>query len=109
MISQKNKKLLKIFIFTFFSSVVLSGCSGSKSVVDTNRMPGHKMKSMLQKTQVNTSANSSKTGVSRTKSGVYIYKDNSTVNTTGYEFKFRDKNINPVDMKLDIEKSTLRY
>lgn len=102
---------INLMLCLCLSLAVLSGCNSKHSLVDTNKIPGHKFSSMMQFQQKDEGyQKDEKTGLVRTKSGIYIYKDNTTINTTGYNFKIKNKeDVGPADFKFDAEKSNLRY
>ncbi len=85
-------------------SLVLCGC-GNQRVINTNKMPGHKVSDIIKPLQKPKGKE-----IIKTKSGVYIYKDNTTTNTSGYNFKVQTKtNVEPNEIKFDAEKTILRY
>lgn len=87
------------------------GCSNSHNVINTHKMPGHKIKEMLNKTTPSKATkNDAHSPLTRTKSGVYIYKDESVVNTSGYKFHIKDKtDLGPSDVRFDAEHFRTRY
>lgn len=88
----------------------LSACSNGSKVINTHAMPGHKVSDLIQRTNSSQTMNKKDSPVSVTKSGVYIYKDNSMVNTTGYRFQVKDKtDVGPNDVRFDAEHFKTRY
>ena len=88
------------------------GCGSSQNVINTHKMPGHKMKELLNKTvpSKSTTKKDASSALTRTKSGVYIYKDESVVNTSGYKFHIKDKtDLGPSDVRFDAEHFRTRY
>lgn len=89
--------------------LILSGCTSNNQVINTYRMPGHKVSDMMNPYGSGVHG-SKKNPVTRTKSGVYIYKDNSVINTTGYNFSVKSHSgIEPSDVSFDAEKMPTRY
>lgn len=85
-------------------SLILCGC-GKQNVINTNKMPGNKVTDIIKPLQKPEGKE-----IIKTKSGVYIYKDNSTTNTSGYNFNIKTKtSIEPSEIKFDAEKTLLRY
>lgn len=110
-----NVNTVKKYLYGFISCVllgvtllILSGCTSSSHVVNTRSMPGHRFTNVLK--NVSGQQTSKDSPLVRTKSGVYIYKDNSTVNTTGYRFRMNDSiDIGPTDVRFDAEHFRTRY
>ena len=72
-------------------------------------MPGHKVSELIKMVPA-TKQTSNDGPLTKTKSGVYIYKDNSTVNTSGYRFNFKEKtDIGPTDVRFEAEHFRTRY
>lgn len=110
--SLKNP-LLSVLSLTFalaISALMLCGCSDTTKMINPKQMPGHRFSDVLKGTGASQVPTSSKTGVTRTKSGVYIYKDESVTNTTGYNFKYSDKtDVGPQEVRFDAEKFKTKY
>ena len=88
--------------------LMLTGCTNNSHVINTNAMPGHKFTNVMKNTTGQAQKGASP--IVKTKSGVYIYKDNSTVNTTGYRFHINDSmDIGPSDIRFDAEHFRTRY
>ena len=90
---------------------VLTGCKSKQNIINTHSMPGHKFSNLLNNTtREQESVTNKNSPLTKTKSGVYIYKDGSTVNTTGYKFHIKDKtNIGPTDVRFDAEHFRTKY
>lgn len=102
--------ILSLTLLSTFSLFVLCGCSHTNKVINTYQMPGHKFSDMLQNNTPLKQSASKKTGITRTKSGVYIYKDDSVTNTTGYNFRHKDKSdVGPNDVRFDAENFRTKY
>ena len=87
----------------------LSGCEKKQSLINTHYMPGHKFSDFINKSSSQLPSRGDN-GITRTKSGLYIYKDNSTINTTGYKFNFKVRSdVGPMDVKFDAEHFRTRY
>lgn len=89
----------------------LCACGKKQNLVNTHKMPGHKFADLLNNSNVNKTTDSNSKGpLTRTKSGIYIYKDESTVNTSGYKFQLKDKtNVGPDEVRFDAEHFRTRY
>ena len=108
----KNKLFSVVMcILVLCISLPLTGCQNKQNLINTHRMPGHKMSELLKATIPDNSTNSSSKGpLTRTKSGVYIYKDNSVTNTSGYKFQIKERtNLGPTDVRFDAEHFRTRY
>lgn len=109
---EANKKLFSCCLclaLFLFCSMFLCGCKDKQNVINTHKMPGHKINELINRVpEVEKKIDNSP--LTRTKSGVYIYKDNSTVNTSGYRFNFKEKtDIGPTDVRFDAEHFRTRY
>lgn len=88
--------------------VLSCGCSNNPRVINTHSMPGHKVGDILRGSAAQKVQKDSP--LTRTKSGVYIYKDTSVVNTAGYNFQFKEKTqVGPSDVRFDAEHFKTRY
>lgn len=112
MMVEASKKLLSCCLglaLLSFCAIILCGCGDKQNVINTHKMPGHKVSELIKMVPA-TKQTSNDGPLTKTKSGVYIYKDNSTVNTSGYRFNFKEKtDIGPTDVRFDAEHFRTRY
>lgn len=113
MMVELNKSLLYYLLsaaVVIVFALPLCACSNNAKVINTHAMPGHRVTDMLKNTTAAQGLNKKESPLTVTKSGVYIYKDNSTVNTTGYNFQLRDKtDVGPNDVRFDAEHFRTKY
>ena len=110
----KFKKATSLIAYCLLGAVTLTclcGCNQKENFVNTHKMPGHKVLDLLNSARTQGKSKKEDQGpITRTKSGVYIYKDESIVNTTGYRFQIKDKtNLGPKDVRFDAEHFKTRY
>lgn len=102
----------KIFFLGFVclpAMVLFCGCQNKQNLINTSHMPGEKLQNLIN-TIPSDNQHKKDVGLVRTKSGVYIYKDNATINTTGYKFHIKDKtDLGPSDVRFDAEHFKTRY
>ncbi len=112
MMVEASKKLLSCcmcLIVTALCCTALCGCQSNQNVINTHAMPGSKIHNLM-KTLPSSSKQADNEAITKTRSGVYIYKDNSTVNTSGYKFQFREKtDIGPTEVRFDAEHFRTRF
>ena len=108
----KNTGLFMVYCL-LGAAILLCGCGCDKkeNFINTHSMPGHKMLDLLNKTSPQSiEMNSDKSPLTRTKSGLYIYKDKSVINTSGYNFYIKDKtDLGPREVRFDAEHFKTRY
>ena len=112
MMVEASKKLLSCCLglaLFLFCGIILCGCSNKQNLINTHNMPGHKVSELIKMVPA-TKQTSNDGPLTKTKSGLYIYKDNSTINTSGYRFNFKEKtDIGPTDVRFDAEHFRTRY
>ena len=109
-VGQKTVNRLLCVLLVLCLCCFICGCKKQTNFVNTHQMPGHRVLDLLDNTVSSTKKQDSGSALVRTKSGMYIYKDNSVINTSGYKFQLRDRtDIGPSDVRFDAEHFTTRY